>query len=277
MIEQLTVIGSACSGIGLLEFGLERAGLGKVKWQVEKDAWCRKVLKKHWPDADRAQRDVTSAAGLTAVDVFCAGFPCQPVSVAGKRRAHRDERWLWPDIARIAKEVRPAICVFENVLGLRSAGLRGVLADVADLGFDAEWTCLSAFELGANHFRKRIFIVCTDSNRVLVRDEPGWLGRACESARAAIPGYAVEALCGADPGGVRRLESSRMLAELRGWSRHAGWSLGTVEAVDDGRAGGLARGDIGRARKALGNAVVVACAEVVGRAIARAISTRGEP
>lgn len=89
-------IGSLFSGIGLLELGLERAGLGDVAWQAEIDPYCRAVLARHWPDAVRYSdvREVTSEA--TRVSVMCGGFPCQPFSVAGKRSGLSDERWLWP-------------------------------------------------------------------------------------------------------------------------------------------------------------------------------------
>jgi hypothetical protein len=127
-------IGSLFSGVGGLELGLERAGLGHVVWQVEKDAHCRAVLARHWPDVERHEdvREFRAAAG--SVDLICGGFPCQPWSVAGKRRGADDERHLWPEFARIIEEARPAWVVGENVPGLRTRGLRGVLADLARLG-----------------------------------------------------------------------------------------------------------------------------------------------
>lgn len=183
MGERLT-IGSLFSGVGGLELGLERAGLGPVLWQAESDPYCRRVLARHWPEA-RRYTDVRHVdAHADRVDVVCGGFPCQPVSVAGQRRAQADERWLWPEFARVVRELRPAWVVAENVPGLRSAGLRDVLADLAALGFDAEWSCLSAAQVGAPHLRRRLFLVASHPDRASLRDEPGWLGRACGSAAA---------------------------------------------------------------------------------------------
>jgi len=286
-------IGSLFAGIGGLELGLERAGLGRVVWQCEIDPLCREVLARHWPEARRFE-DVR-ATTFPPVDVLCGGFPCQPVSLAGRRRAQADERWLWPAFAQAIKAAAPAIVVAENVPGLRTAGLRDVLADLAALGFDAEWTCIGAFDFGAPHFRRRIVVVATDPRRIVLRDEPGWLGRALESARAPIPRSTALACPASDsacerrgPGGasshaqrgarprvghiahadaVRRLESSRSLAVERGWARRVGWDIADMAGMDDGIPVRL-----GAARKAYGNAVCPVWAEEIGKAILSQIS-----
>ena len=142
-------VGSLFSGIGGLELGLERAGM-TVRWQVEFDEWCQKVLTKHWPEVPK-YGDVRElqASSLEAVDVICGGFPCQPVSLAGKREAQADPRWLWPHFARLVDGVRPKYVVVENVPGLRSAGGADVVADLASLGYDCEWGEFSAAGVGA--------------------------------------------------------------------------------------------------------------------------------
>jgi DNA (cytosine-5)-methyltransferase 1 len=94
-----------------------------------------------------------------AVDLVLAGFPCQPWSAAGKRRGLEDERWIWPDIAKIIGECEPGLVFLENVPGLRRAGLREVLSDLAALGFDAEWQDFAASDVGAPHRRQRLFIL----------------------------------------------------------------------------------------------------------------------
>lgn len=93
-------------------------------------------------------------------DVICGGFPCQDVSVAGKRVGLEGERsGLWEEMRRIIREVRPRLVIVENVRGLLSLGIGRVLGDLAELGYDAEWTVLSAASQGAPHRRDRVFIV----------------------------------------------------------------------------------------------------------------------
>jgi DNA (cytosine-5)-methyltransferase 1 len=156
-------VGSLFSGIGGFDLGLERAGMD-IRWQVERDPWCQKVLAKHWPDVPR-YGDVTTLTGdeLEPVDLICGGFPCQPVSVAGQQKGTDDDRWLWPEFRRVVGLLRPRYVLVENVPGLFTANgghaFGAILGDLADLGYDAEWTVLSAADVGAPHLRKRVWIV----------------------------------------------------------------------------------------------------------------------
>lgn len=111
-------VGSLFAGIGGLDLGLERAGM-KIVWQVEIDPFCLRMLEKHWPEVPK-YGDIRQLTGeeLEEVDLIAAGFPCQPVSVAGKKRGTEDERWLWPEAARIIRMVRPKYVLVENVPGL---------------------------------------------------------------------------------------------------------------------------------------------------------------
>jgi len=157
-------IGSLFSGIGGLELGLEWAGFGPVVWQVEQEAFCREILARRWPDAVRFD-DVRSvgAANLPPADLICGGFPCQPHSTAGRRKGRADDRWLWPEFARIVRELRPRFVVAENVPGILSVdgghAFREVLGDLAESGYDAIWLPLRASDVGAPHRRERIFVV----------------------------------------------------------------------------------------------------------------------
>lgn len=257
------------SGIGGLELGLERAGLGHVVWQVEQDAWCRGVLARHWPKVERFE-DVRTVdfRVLRRARILCGGWPCQPASVAGKRLAQKDSRWLWPEVARAIEEQEPAVVVGENVPGMLSAGMRDVLADLARLGFDAEWATVSAVGLGAPHRRRRVFVVATHPDRVRLREQPGWLSRAIGAAQKAVPRGNPEEGTSSDTDCLRRLEQARRVANERGWSERCGWDFDPLAGVDDGLPRGLGR----RARRALGNAVVVPVAEAVGRALAGAMA-----
>ncbi|MCP4742755.1 MAG: DNA cytosine methyltransferase, partial [Actinomycetales bacterium] len=100
---------SLFAGIGGLELGLERAGLGTTRWQVELEPFNRKVLAAHWPDAERFAdvRDV-SADDFPGCDVICGGFPCQDISSAGKGEGIDGQRsGLWREFARLIGEIRP--------------------------------------------------------------------------------------------------------------------------------------------------------------------------
>lgn len=149
--------GELFAGIGGFSLGLERAGM-RCLWQV--DHFCRQVLEQHWPGLLRlGDIRAVGPGDLPAVDLIAGGFPCQPVSVAGRQRGQEDERWLWPEFARIVGLLRPRFVIVENVPGLRIRGLGDVLRDLAALGYDAEWESLPAAAFGAPHVRDRVFVV----------------------------------------------------------------------------------------------------------------------
>lgn len=156
-------VGSLFSGIGGLDLGLERAGW-EVKWQVEIDEWCRRVLTKHWPKVPK-YGDVRKLRGeqLESVDLITGGFPCQPISLAGRREAQADSRWLWPEFLRIVSALRPRFVLVENVPGLLYRGMAEIISDLSSCGYDAEWDCISAAAFGAPHRRERVFIVAYTS------------------------------------------------------------------------------------------------------------------
>lgn len=296
-------IGSLFSGIGGLELGLERAGLGTVAWQCEIDPFCRRVLAKHWPEVTRYEDVRTLGADAAPVDVICGGFPCQDVSLAGKRAGLAGERsGLWSEFRRIIEEIAPSIVVIENVLGLRTSGLSRVLADLAALGFDAEWSDLAASDIGAPHQRRRLFIVAANPERVVLRLEPGWLERACREA-AALPrddgedehaahanidsreSWRTDHACKGEgrrdsyrgvvgstvsaPNGPGQPQSGGPFGLVWRRSSDGCWRppVSPIRRMDDG----ISNRAHGRRLKALGNAVVPACAEVIGRAIVEAI------
>jgi len=236
---------SLFSGIGGLDLGLERAGM-HIVGLVELDPYCRSILARHWPEVPQHD-DVRTAPNWwtnharPTVHVVAGGFPCQPFSRAGRQRGLADERWGWPWMFDVIRAVRPGHVLMENVPALlddRDA-FGKMLGDLAELGFDAEWSVLSACAVGAPHTRERLFLVA-HTDRI-----------------------AGQARLGTGQGGT-------LPGEYRGqgaWAHPDG--LAVVEAdtrsrrVADGVPDGL---DADRIR-ALGNAVVPQVAEHIGRLI----------
>lgn len=157
---------SLFAGIGGLDLGLERAGM-RVVGQVEIDPYCQRVLAKHWPNVPRHDDVRTAADWWTSeqrprVDVVCGGFPCQPVSEAGRGMAQEDARWLWPAMAHVVAALRPSWMVAENVPGLLRRGLDRVFADLAAIGYRSSAGVVSACAVGAPHTRERVFVLAHD-------------------------------------------------------------------------------------------------------------------
>ena len=156
---------SLFAGIGGFDLGLERTGGFSTVAFCEIDPFCQKVLNKHWPkvpiyDDVRTLTAERLAADGIAVDVICGGFPCQDISTAGKGAGIAGERsGLWKEYARLIGELRPQFAIMENVSALLGRGLGVVLGDLAEIGFDAEWDCISAANIGAPHNRDRVWIV----------------------------------------------------------------------------------------------------------------------
>lgn len=164
---------SLCSGVGVFDLAFTFAGF-RIVAQVENNPFCRRVLQaRHNQFFPHSQifEDVKNVGrnNLPRADVIVAGFPCQPVSGAGKQRGIDDERWLWEDIARIIEEIKPRIVFLENVRGLYTANdgnaFRSVLQSLSDGGYDAEWACLRAdATVGAPHARPRWFCIASLAN-----------------------------------------------------------------------------------------------------------------
>ena len=164
---------SLFSGGGLGDYGLEKAGFD-IAGQVEIDEYCQKILALRWPEVPK-WRDVKTFDGLAFVrehgqpDIVSGGFPCQDISQAGRGAGIGGERsGLWKEMLRIIGEVRPRYVLVENVAILLGRGVGVVLGDLAEIGSDAEWDCISASAIGAPHQRDRVWIVAhADNGRCL--------------------------------------------------------------------------------------------------------------
>lgn len=242
--------GSLFSGIGGLDLGLERAGMECV-WQVEIDDYATKVLEKHWPNVPR-WRDVTTfppGPGRWECDLICGGFPCQPVSLAGKRKAKSDSRWLWPQFRRVLNSLRPRFAIIENVPGLTTAGLADVIFDLASIGYAAEWRVLSAEEFGAPHIRKRLFIVAYPHS-IGIHLEQGWFAGSSGEGTLHVDGNGQ--VCEMADSNSQRLsrreecdESSQQPEQQTSSRNHACRLRDDVADADSHRRNGLESSDCG--------------------------------
>jgi len=222
---------SLFSGIGGLDLAAEGAGFRTVG-QCEWADYPHAVLQKHWPDVPKwrdihglTADDFYQRTGLQSVTCISGGFPCQPHSTAGKRKASGDERDLWPQMRRVIGELRPRWVVAENVRGLLSSEdgrfFTGVLRDFATLGYDVGWGIISAAAVGAVHRRERVAIVAhADSQRMpwWVLEE-GWDAQGVEPEGAAVPilqkatadSISASGICGVDDGIPHRVDRLRCL------------------------------------------------------------------
>src|SRR4051794_13891679 len=258
----ILTVGSLFAGIGGFDLGLERAGMRTV-WFCEQDAYCQRVLAKHWPGvpcypdvralvaepegqrcgpgwagrphpAGTGELESSFRQGLSVsvppVDVLCGGFPCQDLSGAGKQAGIDGERsGLWHEYARVIDVLRPRYVVVENVRNLL-AGDGGrwfgrVLADLAACGYDAEWDCIPASAVGAPHRRDRIWLVAYP-HRDELRHQPGRRGRPAEQgAVVADAAWHVRA----------EQEASGTIGERAWTSRQPGPEGGMGDAPRSGR------------------------------------------
>jgi DNA (cytosine-5)-methyltransferase 1 len=163
---------SLFSGIGGIDLAAEWAGFTTVG-QCEWADYPTKVLEKHWPDVPR-WRDIRSVTaenfyertGLRTVDLISGGFPCQPFSVAGKRKGKDDDRYLWPEMLRVIQELQPTWVLGENVPGIVNMALDQVLSDLESLNYSTQAFLIPACAVDAPHRRNRIFITAyTNSTR----------------------------------------------------------------------------------------------------------------
>ena len=265
-------VGSLFSGIGGLDLGLERAGM-RVIWQSEIEPYACRVLKKHWPEVvNHGNIKEIDWTKIERPDVICGGYPCQPFSTAGKRRGEEDSRHLWPWVKQAISELRPRYAILENVRGHLSMGGLSVIAELAAIGYDAEWRVISAASVGANHRRDRIFILAYPSCERLETEGPelktsGALGSYQDSGQslAYTDCEGLEGRSGLQKGSK---EHGRFNIFGSGPEWHKEWS-GWTWWESEPELGRVAYGVPARVDrlKGLGNAVVPQVAEVVGRLV----------
>jgi DNA (cytosine-5)-methyltransferase 1 len=173
-VDFYTII-SCFSGIGGLDLGVSAVIPTRTIAYIEREITCAAIL------AKRGQEGLLDVAPIYSdiksfpaenyagkIHGVIGGFPCQPFSVAGKQTGEEDDRNLWPDTIKLIRTLRPQFVFLENVPALISNEYFGtILGDLAESGFDAEWGCFKASEIGASHKRERVFILAyTQRNRI---------------------------------------------------------------------------------------------------------------
>lgn len=168
---------SLFSGIGGFDLAAEWAGWTNA-FNCEIDPFCRKILKYHFPDAEQYGdiRTADFAVWRDRIDVLTGGFPCQPFSLAGKRKGTEDDRYLWPEMLRVIRTVRPRWVVGENVYGIvnwsEGMVLDTVCSDLEAAGYEVQPYIISACGVGAPHRRDRCWFVAhrTDAGVETIRE-----------------------------------------------------------------------------------------------------------
>jgi DNA (cytosine-5)-methyltransferase 1 len=162
------------SGIGGFALAARMVGQIETVAFCEREAYAQRVLKKHWPHLPICD-DIHNLKGndYGPIDLITGGFPCQPYSLAGKRGGNDDDRALWPQMLRVIREARPTWIIGENVPGIISMALDGVLADLEREGYACETFAIPACAVDAKHRRNRIWIVAHGGSERRQQDARG--------------------------------------------------------------------------------------------------------
>ena len=280
------------SGIGGFSYAAEKiVGGYKTTQFVEIDPYCQSVLRKNFPNTPIHDDIKTFSAKQGQFDVFTIGFPCQDLSVAGRQKGINDETrsGLFYESIRLLRTVRPRFALFENVRNLLSHGkgetFQEVLFQIAKAGYDAEWSVISAKDLGACHLRERIWILAytnnygspsaerirvngkTDSNTQKGQNKISESERSSESSDSRI----IQQTADSSNSNSTRTESNSEEVETPIW-KHAFLNSKERRTLSPNWQGyvsepSLCRGDDGLSNrvariKALGNSIVPNCAAV---------------
>lgn len=251
------------SGIGGFALAAKWAGIETVAF-CEIDAFCQKVLAKNFPNI-AVHDDIKTFSHTDKVDLLTAGFPCQPFSVAGKKKGKSDDRYLWPEVIRVIREVKPTWCILENVPGI-IPHLDTILEDLEKEGYTWQAFLIPAVAVGAPHKRERLWIITHTNkhkrdqrtkNQKASKEHSGLAGKAFSNTlRCSIihPNDQSESQAYSGIGAIRSEWDARHTDTRKHWSDSAKFywqeNQSPIPGVDDGLPNGLHR------NKALGNAIV---------------------
>lgn len=265
------------SGIGGFSYGLEKTGKFKTELFCEIDKDCQKVLKKHWPLVS-IENDITSLSLKEgSYDIVCGGFPCQDLSIAGKKTGLKGERsGLWREYARIINEVKPKFVIIENVGNLRKLGLNTVLSDLARIGYDAEWYTIRATDVGLPHQRERLYIISYPSKQRLNEYTGEERFISSDQKRKNTETYPERKECQSQSIKVCPILSRRIFEDYRNTLSDQRTLVSSVRRVTNGIPEGLYEADRKRRIKQLGNSIVPHIAEIIGNEIIKRIGIRND-
>jgi DNA (cytosine-5)-methyltransferase 1 len=221
------------SGIGGFSYAAERivGGFETVQF-VEREPFCQKILRKHWPTVPIHDDICTYDPEPFSADVVCGGFPCQDISTAGKRAGIKQgtRSGLFYELMRTVRLVRPRFVVLENVAAITSDGLGTVLGELAEAGFDAEWACIRASDVGACHRRDRWWCVAYAGGEGRRQVAGGASGDESEDERrAALHDHL------AGSAGEKRHGAADIAPHPQGGRRGAGQGQGAGQAGHEGQ------------------------------------------
>jgi len=277
------------SGIGGFSLGLEKVGFKTIAF-CEREEYCRMLLQKHWKGV-KIYNDIKKLEGKDIkepVDILTGGFPCQPYSVAGKQKGTNDDRYLWPEMFRVIKEVKPTFIIAENVRGLINIQdgmvFETVCSDLESEGFEIQTFIIPAAGVGAPHKRERVWIVGYSKhngsftskierrdNKINDRTEEG-KNTTLEPERTsryrdyvALENSRRELYEGTSVRKKNEDETRKKITDQHQRSSSTSW--GSWEFEPD--VGRVANGVPGRAHRlrGLGNAIIPKIAEEIGRSI----------
>lgn len=158
------------SGIGGFSLAGGWAGFETSAF-CENDSFCREVLKKHWPGVLKYM-DIRDISNPDHVDLITGGFPCQPFSIAGKKKGKDDARYLWPEFLRIISISKPTWVIAENVTGIVEMELHNIITDLEKENYETQSFIIPACAANAPHRRDRLWIIANraDERRYMRSD-----------------------------------------------------------------------------------------------------------